>query len=73
MKEPIYLISLGIVSDESPTYRIDQTEYDEIERIYNVQKLETDLVPTHFKAIESKHSYYEITPLGRLFITACIK
>lgn len=67
------LISLGIVSDESPTYRIDQTEYDEIERIYNVQKLETDLVPTHFKAIESKHSYYEITPLGRLFITACIK
>lgn len=67
------LISLGIVSDESPTYKIDQTEYDEIKRIYNVQKLEADLVPTHFKRIESEHSYYEITPFGKLFIAACIK
>ncbi|WP_242384790.1 DUF4393 domain-containing protein [Phocaeicola sartorii] len=67
------LISLGIISDESPTYKIDQTEYDEIKKIYNVRKLEADLVPTLYKKVESKHSYYEITPLGKLFISACVK
>lgn len=67
------LLSLGIISDEAPTYRIDRTEYDEIEDFHNIEMLKNRLVPEVYKSIKTKDSYYEVTPFGNLLIGACIK
>ena len=64
------LIRLGILEDESGTYFIDNIVYDEISEKYNFDHY-NNLVPDHFKKIEIEKSYYEVTPFGKLFISAC--
>lgn len=67
------LVSQGIISDEAPTFRIDRTEYDEIGDYHKIELLNAQLVPRQYKSITTKDSYFEVTPLGQLFIAACIK
>lgn len=64
------LIRLGIIEDKAGTYKIANNIYDEISAKYNFKEYEK-LVPDHFKKIEIGKSYYEVTPFGKLFITAC--
>ena len=66
-------VSLGILFDMAGTYRIDETEYNEIKRVYGFEELKRQLVPTVFKDITLEKSYYQITDFGKLFIRACIK
>lgn len=67
------LISLGIIVDMDGVYKTDDSIYEPIRQSYNLDHLQQSLVPTHFKRIDCKKSYYKITPLGELFIKACIK
>ena len=64
------LIRLGILEDKSGTYRIANNVYDEISEKY-IFDYYKKLVPDHFKKIEIEKSYYEVTPFGKLFISAC--
>lgn len=64
------LIRLGILEDKAGTYKIANNIYDEIAAKYNFKEYEK-LVPNHFIKIEIDKSYYEVTPLGKLFIAAC--
>lgn len=64
------LIRLGILEDKSGTYRISNNKYDEIAAKYNFEEYEK-LVPSQYKKIEVEKSFYEVTPFGKLFITAC--
>lgn len=64
------LIRLGILEDESGTYKIANKVYDEISDKYNFDDYKK-LVPNYFKKIEIEKSYYEVTPFGKLFISAC--
>lgn len=67
------LISLGILSDESGLYKIDDTEYIQICEKYGLGSLKGQLVPNFFKDIELSKSYYKVTTFGALFISACAK
>ncbi|MBQ0088624.1 MAG: DUF4393 domain-containing protein, partial [Prevotellaceae bacterium] len=64
------LIRLGILEDKVGTYKVANNIYDEIATKYDFKKYES-LVPDHFKKIDIEKSYYEVTPFGKLFITAC--
>lgn len=64
------LIRLGILEDKAGTYKIANNIYDEIAVRYNFKEYER-FVPDRFKKIEIEKSYYEVTPFGKLFITAC--
>lgn len=64
------LIRLGILEDEAGTYKIANNVYDEIASKYNFDYYKK-LVPDCFKKIVIEKSYYEVTPFGRLFISAC--
>lgn len=66
-------VSLGILKDMSPVYKVDKTVYNKIRDKYNLKQLEAKLVPNVFKSISVDESYFEITDFGRLFIKACIK
>lgn len=66
-------VSLGILKDMSPIYKVDKTQYNKIRDKYNLKQLEAKLVPNVFKSISVDESYFEITDFGRLFIKACIK
>ena len=67
------LVSLGVLFDMAGTYRIDETVYNEIKRVYGFELLKEQLVPKSYKKIEAEKSYYQITDFGKLFIQACIK
>lgn len=67
------LISLGILSDESGLFKINDSEYKEICDKHGLDSLKAKLVPQYFKDIEISKSYYKVTPFGRLFISACSK
>lgn len=67
------LISLGILSDETGLFKIDDTEYNQICKKHGLDSLRSQLVPNVFKAIEISKSYYKVTQFGTLFISACIK
>ena len=64
------LIRLGILEDESGTYKIANNVYDEIAEKYNFDYYKK-LVPECFKKVVIEKSYYEVTSFGRLFISAC--
>ena len=65
-----YAGRIVILEDESGTYKIANNVYDEIASKYNFDYFKK-LVPDCFKKIEIEKSYYEVTPFGRLFISAC--
>lgn len=67
------LVSLGVLFDMAGTYRIDETVYNEIKRVYGFELLKEQLVPKSYKKIEAEKSYSQITDFGKLFIQACIK
>lgn len=67
------LISLGILSDETGLFKVDDTEYIQICEKHGLDSLRSQLVPNVFKAIEISKSYYKVTQFGTLFISACIK
>lgn len=67
------LESLGILLDMAGTYRIDETVYNEIKRVYDFELLKAQSVPNFYKKIEAKKSFYQVTDFGKLFIQACIK
>lgn len=64
------LIRLGILEDESGTYKIANNVYDEIVEKYNFDYYKK-LVPEFFKKVVIEKSYYGVTPFGRLFISVC--
>lgn len=64
------LIRLGILEDKPGLYRIGNNIYDDIAREYNFDDFKK-YVPERFKEIEITKSYYEVTPFGKLFISAC--
>ena len=65
------LISLGIIQDMSGTYKMDDSEYKEIEKLYR-EDLEKQWIPHTFIKISTKKSYLDVTEFGELFINACI-
>lgn len=67
------LISAGILQDMSGQYHIDDTGYKEINEFYMYKELHANLVPLEYKSIDINKSYFKITALGRLFISACVK
>ncbi|MBO6255953.1 MAG: DUF4393 domain-containing protein, partial [Bacteroidaceae bacterium] len=64
------LIRLGILEDESGTYLTANNIYDEISEKYNFDSYKK-LVPDCYNKIEIEKSFYEVTPFGKLFISAC--
>lgn len=65
------LVSLGILQDMSGTYKIDDSVYKEIEKLYR-DNLEKQWTPHTFTIISTEKSYLEVTEFGELFINACI-
>ncbi len=63
------LIRLGILKDELLTYIADDV-YDEIAKKYDFDQYEK-LVPDKYRKVKIKKSFYEVTPFGKLFISAC--
>lgn len=66
-------ISLGILTDKAGLYKTDKTIYDNLCEVYGLATEKQKYVPHIFKDIEVSKSYYEVTPFGELFISACIK
>lgn len=66
------LVSLGIISDEKGIYKVDNSFYDEICDKYELENYKQKYVPNHFKEIAIDKSYFKVTPIGKLFIDACI-
>lgn len=66
------LVSLGIISDEKGIYKVDNSLYDEICDKYELENYKQKYVPNHFKEIKIDKSYFKVTPIGKLFIDACI-
>ena len=66
-------VSLGILTDESGLYKIGISTYDDICLKFDLDKLKQKLVPQVCQDVQVEKSYYEVTPLGSLFIEACIK
>lgn len=66
-------ISLGILTDKDGVYKTDNTEYNNLCKVYGLASEKQKYVPSIFKDIEVSKSYYEVTPLGKLFISACVK
>lgn len=66
-------VSLGILFDMAGTFRVDETIYNKIKRVYGFEELKRQLVSTVYKDITLEKSYYQITDFGKLFIRACIK
>lgn len=64
------LIRLGILEDESGTYKSADDVYDEIAQKYNFDQYKK-LVPDIYEEVEISKSFYEVTPFGKLFISAC--
>ena len=69
----VNFVSLGILKDMSPTYKVDKTIYTRIRENMNLKQLEEKLVPNVFKSISVVESFYEVTDFGKLFIRACIQ
>lgn len=67
------LISLGILQDKVGLYKLDDAIYKEICSKYYLEGLKSSLVPNFFKEITVSKGYYQITPFGKLFMSACIK
>lgn len=67
------LVSLGILEDMDSMYRADDTIYDEICSKNNLDSLRKKYQEDGFKDVSVTKSFYEVTPFGRLFISACIK
>lgn len=64
------LVRLGILEDKKGIYKVSNELYDEIASKYKFEEYKK-LVPDSFKKIEIEKSFYEVTPLGKLFISAC--
>lgn len=65
------LVSLGILQDMSGTYKMNNSVYIEIEKLYR-KDLEKQWIPHTFTKISTKKSYLDVTEFGELFINACI-
>lgn len=67
------LISLGILTDLPGTHHVDDTTYNQIKEVYQLEEYQKQFVPSKFVAVTVNKGLLRITDLGRLFIDACTK
>ena len=66
-------VSMGILNDMNDLRILDRSIYIQIQELNKLEELKEKLVPTTYKSITVKESFFRITDFGNLFIKACIK
>lgn len=64
------LMRLGILEDKPMLSKVDVDGYNEISTKYKFEQYKKQ-VPDLFKNVEVVNSFFEVTPMGKLFISAC--
>lgn len=68
------LKSLGIIDNTHGKYKIDESIYEPLFKMYQYDSLNKQLIDGGvFKKLEKKKSYYQVTPFGKSFIKACLE
>lgn len=69
------LVSLGILAGNRDfMVRLNAEEdYARMCENYGLEKLRNELVPSKYSEVVAKRDFYIITPIGKLFLKACIK
>lgn len=67
------LVSLGILMDKKGTSILERTQYNRITEKYHIKEVAREFASIANKTIATKESFYHVTPLGKLFIKACIR
>lgn len=68
-------VSLGIlIGNRDLMIQLNASEdYERMLQCYGLEDLKNELVPSRYSAIHAKKDFYIITPIGKLFLRACIK
>lgn len=67
------LESIGIIADQTGLHKVDQSGEEEIMKSIDFDSLTNQLVPSVFQSLSVHRGFFDITRLGQMFISACIK